>query len=130
MRGSIALLIAGLGVFAYVPARAEAPDGNKAPVVIRMSVPAGAQVSFDGTMTEQTGAQRKFESPPIATDKTFKYQIVVKDGDKVVTRTVRVMGGDWIFVVGRFARRAAPAALSSSRARRAHPLPLRSCRLP
>ena len=39
--------------------------------------PPGAEITFDGTKTQLTGTTRRFESPPIATGKTFKYQIVV-----------------------------------------------------
>jgi uncharacterized protein (TIGR03000 family) len=93
--GVLAVAAASFGLF--VPARAEAPNENKAPVVITMLVPAGAEVTFDGTKTTQTGTTRRFESPAIATGKTFKYQIVVVDGTEMsVTRAVRVHGGERI----------------------------------
>jgi uncharacterized protein (TIGR03000 family) len=86
-----------LALFSQLPARAAEPDVNKASVIITMLVPPGAEVSFDGAKTTQTGTSRRFESPPIATGKTFKYTIVVTDGSEMtVSRAVRVRGGERI----------------------------------
>jgi len=81
-------------------ARAESPDGDKAAVVITVMVPSGAEVSFDGTKTQQTGTLRRFVSPPLATGKTFRYQITVTDGaDKVnVTKALSVRGGERVML--------------------------------
>jgi uncharacterized protein (TIGR03000 family) len=91
-----AFLTAGL---ALTSARAEAPDGNKEPVVITMLVPADAQITFDGTKTTQTGTVRRFISPPLATSSRFRYQIEVMSGGKgemEVRRPLVVSGGDQI----------------------------------
>jgi uncharacterized protein (TIGR03000 family) len=99
MRALFGLVALAAACLAWsLPARAEAPEGNKAAVVITVLVPAGAEVSFDGTRTQQSGTMRRFVSPPIATGKTFKYQVAVTGGaDKMnVTRALRVRGGEQI----------------------------------
>jgi uncharacterized protein (TIGR03000 family) len=98
MRALIGVFALGFGLFGNIPARAEEPAGNKEPVVIMMLVPAGAEVTFDGTKTQQTGAQRRFESPPIPTDKTYKYRIhvVTPEGELDVSRALSVRGGERI----------------------------------
>jgi uncharacterized protein (TIGR03000 family) len=89
---AILTVMAGL-----VPARAETPADDQEPVTITMVVPADAVVSFDGTRTTQSGTQRRFVSPPIATGKTLKYHIVVVAGDKTeIKRTLAVHGGERI----------------------------------
>jgi uncharacterized protein (TIGR03000 family) len=94
--GLVALATACLSLSSNIPVRAEAPDSNKEAVIITMIVPADAVVSFDGTRTTQTGTRRTYYSPPVATGKTFKYQIEVADGQEKVKRDVAVRGGERI----------------------------------
>jgi uncharacterized protein (TIGR03000 family) len=78
------------------PGRAEAADGNKAAVVITVTVPSGAEVSFDGSRTQQTGPVRRFYSPAIATGKTFKYHVTVLADGQEKKYDVSVRGGERI----------------------------------
>jgi uncharacterized protein (TIGR03000 family) len=63
-----------LALFANPPAQA---NPSEAPVVVVTTVPTDAAVWFDGVKTTQTGAQRRFESPPIPAGRIFTYQIRV-----------------------------------------------------
>jgi uncharacterized protein (TIGR03000 family) len=71
-------------------------------VRIIMSLPANAQITFDGAKTMQTGAIRAFVSPPVAPGRDFYYQVTAKwqQGGKEVTRTQRITihAGDVIHV--------------------------------
>jgi uncharacterized protein (TIGR03000 family) len=82
---------------AYYPA--EPPvDVNKA--TIRMSVPSGARVWFDGAATSQTGAVREFVSPSLAPGIGYVYHVRVQweENGKTVERNreVPVHAGDRI----------------------------------
>jgi uncharacterized protein (TIGR03000 family) len=90
----------GLGLVASLfgnlsEARAQA---GEAPAVINATVPADAQVWIDGTATTQTGTQRVFTSPPLATGKTYSYQVRVVSGDRDDTRKVVVQAGQRVAV--------------------------------
>jgi uncharacterized protein (TIGR03000 family) len=80
---------------AYYPP-APPVDGNAAR--IRMSVPSGAQVWFDGEATSQTGPDREFVSPPLTPGREYVYHVRVRweDNNKVVERKrdVTVHAGD------------------------------------
>lgn len=74
-----------------------------APVVVEVIVPdAAAEVVFDGTATDQTGTTRRFQSPPVATGKTYNYEVQAhwqENGEvKSQTRTVPVQAGQRIVV--------------------------------
>jgi uncharacterized protein (TIGR03000 family) len=64
---------------------------------IRVRVPAGAELWFDGTKTRQSGAERSFRSPPLTPGKTYFYDVKARwtEGGKPVerTRTVDVRAG-------------------------------------
>jgi uncharacterized protein (TIGR03000 family) len=94
----IVTLVSGLG-FSVDGALAQAPE-NKATVIITMMVPEGAEVSFDGTKTTQTGTVRKYYCEPINTDKTFKYRIRVVtpagEDQMDISRALSVRGGERI----------------------------------
>ena len=72
-----------------------APSDNRAR--IWLSVPADAQVWFDGEPTKQTGELRHFVSPPLAPGRSYTYDVRVrwtKDGKPVEEeRRVRVRAG-------------------------------------
>ena len=76
-------------------------DGNA--VTIRMAVPSGARVWFDGEATSQTGADREFVSPPLTPGREYTYRIRVQwdENGKAVesTRAVAVHAGDRINLV-------------------------------
>jgi uncharacterized protein (TIGR03000 family) len=96
MRALIGVVILTI-MAGFLPARAETPVDDQAPVTITMLVPADAMVSFEGSRTTQTGTQRRFVSTPIATGKSLKYHIVVVAGDKTeIKRTLAVHGGERI----------------------------------
>jgi uncharacterized protein (TIGR03000 family) len=69
-------------------------------VTIRMAVPSGARVWFDGEATTQTGADREFLSPPLTPGREYVYHVRVQwDGNgKAVerNRAVTVHAGDRI----------------------------------
>jgi uncharacterized protein (TIGR03000 family) len=69
-------------------------------VTIRMSVPSGARVWFDGEATSQTGADREFVSPPLTPGRQYVYHVRVQwdENGKAVERNrdVTVHAGDRI----------------------------------
>jgi uncharacterized protein (TIGR03000 family) len=64
---------------------------------IRVRVPAGAQVLFDGSPTRQTGTDRLFQSPPLQVGAAYTYQVSarwqVNGQEQKESRTVRVVPG-------------------------------------
>jgi uncharacterized protein (TIGR03000 family) len=76
------------------------PQDGMAHLMVR--VPADAQLSFDGTPTQQTGPQREFVSPTLTPGQDYTYEIKARwteDGKTVDrTRTVHVRANDWISV--------------------------------
>jgi uncharacterized protein (TIGR03000 family) len=96
----------GPGAFGGVPPYAYLNDGRRfagRPVPsdnrarIWLTVPADAQVWFDGEPTQQTGELRHFVSPPLAPGRSYTYGVRVrwmKDGKPVEEeRRVRVQAG-------------------------------------
>ncbi len=71
------------------------PSDNRAR--IWLTVPADAQVWFDGEPTQQTGALRQFVSPPLGPGRSYTYAVRArwtKDGKPVEEeRRVRVQAG-------------------------------------
>jgi uncharacterized protein (TIGR03000 family) len=82
----------------YPPAQ---PSGNL-PVLVRVWLPADAEVWFNGTPASQKGAYREFMSPPVPPGKGYVYEVRARwmvDGQPVEqTRTVRVRAGDRVSV--------------------------------
>jgi len=62
-------------------------------VTVNVSVPADAEIWFDGTKTTQTGAARSFVSPPVSPGHDYTYEVKVRwrQNGKAVTRTRRVI---------------------------------------
>jgi uncharacterized protein (TIGR03000 family) len=56
-----------------VPALAPVPAA--APATVLVSVPAGAELWFDGQKTAQTGPERTFRSPPLPPGKAYVYTV-------------------------------------------------------
>jgi uncharacterized protein (TIGR03000 family) len=82
---------------AYPPT---ATDGRTA--LIRVRVPADAEVSFNGEKSDQKGTERTFRTKPLQPDtiNTFEVKASWKENDKPVERTqkVRVMAGEEVSV--------------------------------
>jgi uncharacterized protein (TIGR03000 family) len=74
------------------------------PALIDVTVPADAVLSFQGkTMTEETGALRQFQSPPLNPGRTYSYDVRATwkdDNGREVTRTrhLTVRAGDRLSV--------------------------------
>jgi uncharacterized protein (TIGR03000 family) len=92
----------------YPPATTGADTGAAAPAsgsdaVIRVRVPdPDASLWFEGVQTTQRGTDRTFESPPLAPDRAYSYDIRARwnDNGRPVeeTRHVRVHAGDRVTV--------------------------------
>jgi len=72
------------------------PNGNQQ-ATIELTVPADAQVWFDGQPTTQTGTVRRFVTPPLRANADYSYEVKIrytKDGEpKEETRTISVVPG-------------------------------------
>jgi uncharacterized protein (TIGR03000 family) len=73
------------------PGGAATPADDKAHV--RVVVPAGAEVWFDGERTSQSGSLREFVSPPLAPDDMYAYEVRARwmENGKPVEQTRRVL---------------------------------------
>ena len=73
----------------YAPAEAS-PINHR--VTINVTVPADAQIWFDGSATVQTGQQRQFVSPPLEPGRAYTYDVQVnwKQDGREVTRNRRI----------------------------------------
>jgi uncharacterized protein (TIGR03000 family) len=101
VEGSVVRALAAALLLAAWPGKAPAQEtGPAVQVTIRLRVPEGAEVWFDGTPTLQTGGDRSFVSPPLDPGRTYLYIVRVRwaDGGGTVekTRTVRFRAGDQI----------------------------------
>jgi len=67
-----------------------------------VTVPADAELWFDGTKTRQVGAVREFKTPQLPTNRSYTYQVRVRwqeDGQaREQTRTVRVVANQRLAV--------------------------------
>jgi uncharacterized protein (TIGR03000 family) len=73
-------------------APADGYQGNSA-VLISVSVPADAEIWFDGSKTVQTGTLRRFVSPPIVPGHDYAYEVTAKwmENGREVTQSRRVL---------------------------------------
>ena len=102
--GLLAFLTVALSALAPPAAWADDTPAKEAagwgPVQIRVHVPLGARLWFDGHETAQIGTERIFASPPLEAGREFTYEVRLqwRDGEKVVERTRRlaVQAGDQI----------------------------------
>jgi uncharacterized protein (TIGR03000 family) len=82
----------------YITSTAESPQ--KRPARINLQVPSDAKIWFDDSQTNQTGASRSFESPPLPADRDYSYQVRIQwkqDGKDVSEdRKIIVHSGDVI----------------------------------
>ena len=68
------------------------PFAGNQPVRINVSVPANAQITFNGAKTVQSGAIRAFVSPTVAPGHDYYYDVTAQwqQGGRQVTRTQRI----------------------------------------
>jgi uncharacterized protein (TIGR03000 family) len=72
---SAALGLGALGLWGGGPSRAvAAPPGNQ-PTLIQVTVPAGAEIWFDGAKTSQSGTVRQFLTPPLDPSRHYHYEM-------------------------------------------------------
>jgi uncharacterized protein (TIGR03000 family) len=75
---------------------------SKNTVNITVRVPANADLWFEGTKTQSTGAVRKFQSPPLKSGRQYTYEVWVRwnDNGRIVTQTrqLSVSAGDHLTV--------------------------------
>jgi uncharacterized protein (TIGR03000 family) len=83
------LLAAAALSLAAPPGAARADDPG---VAIRVRVPAGAEIWFDGAKTTVTGTSRLFHTPPLDPGRVYSYEVRVRwaDGDGTVEQTRRL----------------------------------------
>lgn len=83
-----------------LPAKATPAKETAAQVEVR--VPVGAEVWFDGNKTNQTGAVRQFQSPPLKPGERYAYEVRARwkaaGQDTEETRRVTVRAGDRVTV--------------------------------
>jgi uncharacterized protein (TIGR03000 family) len=91
---------------AYAQARADdnasAPTPVDTTAHVKATVPADAEIWFDGTKTTSTGAVRQFQSPPLTLGQRYNYEIRARwseNGHEVTqTQKVEVTAGSHINV--------------------------------
>lgn len=73
------------------------PNFSSLPATIELTVPADAQVWFNGQATTQTGTTRRFVTPPLNPEGDYSYEVKVrwnKDGEPVEeTKQISVIAG-------------------------------------
>jgi uncharacterized protein (TIGR03000 family) len=73
------------------------PPASNLPATIELTVPADAQVWFDGQATTQTGTVRRFVTPPLNAEGDYSYEVKIrwnKDGQPAEeTKTISVTAG-------------------------------------
>jgi uncharacterized protein (TIGR03000 family) len=74
------------------PTQEKTTSPTDKPARIEISLPADADLWFDGTKTRQTGSARQFVTPPLATGQEYSYEVMAtwKDKGQAVTETRRV----------------------------------------
>jgi uncharacterized protein (TIGR03000 family) len=63
----------------------------QAPVDLKVtlaSLPADAKIYINDEPTQQTGEVRQFQTPELATEKSYEFTIEARDGDKVLAKAV------------------------------------------
>src|SRR5438876_1020796 len=71
----IRLALVGAALALLACQLASAQDTEKKVAKLKVLVPPVAQVTVDGKATTSTGPVRYFETPPLAPDKTFTYEL-------------------------------------------------------
>ncbi|HLJ94184.1 MAG TPA: TIGR03000 domain-containing protein [Gemmataceae bacterium] len=97
IRTQLVLGLAGLALWFQVPPLMSRQGAAAQPALLRVQVPAGAELLVDGTRTKQTGSERYFQSPPLPAGRKFIYSLKAtwkEDGKEVVREEVaRVEAG-------------------------------------
>lgn len=82
--------------------QATSPAAPPDRALIRIHVPADAQVLFDGSPTSQSGSERRFTSPALDPGQIYSYRVTARwreDGrERTETRTVRLLAGQTVEV--------------------------------
>ncbi|HWG42407.1 MAG TPA: TIGR03000 domain-containing protein [Gemmataceae bacterium] len=83
-------------------AATETMEASSSPALIRVHLPADAELRLDGQATKQRGIWRRFVTPPLSTGALFEYEVEAswnEHGLKVRrTRAVRVVPGTEVVV--------------------------------
>jgi uncharacterized protein (TIGR03000 family) len=109
--GSSSSGVAPAGYVSYYPpayvttpaaAASTAPSSNELPAWVEVTVPAGAELWFDGQRTTKTGERRVFRTPPLEKGHNYYYDVKARwtEGGKPVekTRQVAVHAGERVAV--------------------------------
>lgn len=88
------LALAGVVVGLALAVSAATAAGGNQPITLIVLVPADAQVELDGHKTKSVGETRRYQTPPLAPGKAYKYSLKVTSKGKVVTRDVKVSHGE------------------------------------
>jgi len=78
------VLAVACGVLPVSPAAAQ----QMRPIFFEVKLPAGATLEIDGYLTKSTGDSRSFETPPVATGRSYAYAIKAVLGDRQVTKKI------------------------------------------
>jgi uncharacterized protein (TIGR03000 family) len=93
-------IYSSVGRVSYYSPPATIEASTKRPARINLLVPADAKIWFDESQTNQTGAVRSFESPPLPGDRDYNYQVRIqwkRDGKDVSeARKIIVHAGEVI----------------------------------
>jgi uncharacterized protein (TIGR03000 family) len=91
-RFALACLVAGLALIAATP-RGTTQEGGKETIRFEVRVPADARILVDEYQTKSVGDKRTYETPPLATGKTYHYTLTVTADGKTVTRKIAIRHG-------------------------------------
>jgi uncharacterized protein (TIGR03000 family) len=86
------ILLLALAALPFAEGRNALAQNGKAPATVIVTLPANAQLYFDGDLTSKTGTERTFVSPDLQPGKKFHYNLVArwKENGKSVERERRV----------------------------------------
>jgi len=89
------------------PAKTKKMTSGEAPAIIRVSLPANATLTVDGTATSSRSSERVLVSPPLAENQEFVYtlraEIIREDRTVAQTQRITVRGGQETSVPFNFA---------------------------
>src|SRR5438034_9092127 len=92
----LSILLSVTGLVLAVRQLAAAPI-EPAPAVMRVTLPADAKLTINGSATQSTSAKRVFVSPPLPAGKSFQYTLqaeFIRAGNTItVARAVSVRAG-------------------------------------
>jgi uncharacterized protein (TIGR03000 family) len=93
LAGATALVTPGPGRAQYRGLATSSSDGRSARFILK--VPAGARVWFNGVATTATGPVRELQSPPLAPQTQYYYDVTARwdENGRAVTQTQQVAFG-------------------------------------